>query len=145
MAIRFTSALAIGVAELDARHEELFRRVDRLHDAMLARDRSEAAALIRFLEVHVEEHLAAEERLMRETGYPDEANHLVEHASFAAEVEDLVRSLDDEGVTPRLVLRVARLVTAWIRDHVCATDLALARHLAARRSPARPHEARADP
>ena len=62
MAIRWTSALAIGVANLDAQHEELFRRVDRLHDAMLARDRTEAGELIRFLQRYVADHLEAEER-----------------------------------------------------------------------------------
>jgi hemerythrin len=138
MAIRWTSALAIGVPDLDAQHEELFRRVDRLHDAMLARDRAEAGELIRFLQVYAAEHLAAEERLMRETRFPDEANHLAEHASFAAEVEDLAVTLEEEGVTPRLVLRLAREVSGWLRDHICESDVALARHVMAQRSPARP-------
>ena len=75
---------------------------------------------------------------MRETRYPDEANHLAEHASFAAEVDDLAQSLEEEGVTPRLVLRLAREVSGWLRNHICSTDLALGRHVVAHRSPARP-------
>jgi hemerythrin len=138
MAIRWTSALAIGVPDLDAQHEELFRRVDRLHDAMLARDRAEAGELIRFLQSYVAEHLAAEERLMRETRYPDEANHLAEHASFAAEIDDLAETLADEGVTPRLVLRLAREVSGWLQNHICTTDVALGRHVVGHRTPARP-------
>jgi hemerythrin len=111
---------------------------------MLAHDRAEAGELIRFLQQYVAQHLAAEERLIRETRYPDEGNHLAEHASFAAEVDDLAETLAEEGITPRLVLRLAREVSDWLHGHICTTDAALGRHVAAHCSPARPpHSTRA--
>lgn len=133
MALRWTSTLSIGVAELDAQHEELFRRVDRLLDAMLARDRSEASCLIAFLQHHVTDHFAAEERLMREVAYPDAALHAAEHLAFAAEIAALAAMFALEGATARLVLRLERDVTSWLQDHVYSTDHALARFVLALR------------
>jgi hemerythrin len=133
MALRWTSALSLGVTELDAQHEELFRRVDRLLDAMLARDRSEASCLLAFLQRHVKDHFAAEEQLMRELAYPDAALHAAEHVAFAAEIEALTRVLTLEGATARFVLRLEREVTGWLQDHVYATDHALARFVLALR------------
>lgn len=135
MALRWTSALAIGAADLDARHEELFRRVERLHDAMLAHDRTEVARLLEFLIVYVREHFEAEEALMRRIAYPLLEQHAAEHAAFAAEVTALYESLAKEGLTARLVLAVDRRVTGWITDHVYTSDLALGRYSAGRGAP----------
>jgi hemerythrin len=132
MALRWTTALSIGVPELDAQHEELFGRVDRLLDAMLVHDRSEAVRLIGFLERYVEEHFDVEERLMRESGYPDLALHVAEHRAFRADIAELVGSLAADGPTARLVLRLEREVTSWLRDHVYSTDHCLARWLLSR-------------
>ncbi|HSD21328.1 MAG TPA: bacteriohemerythrin [Anaeromyxobacter sp.] len=134
MALRWTSTLSIGVAELDAQHEELFRRVDRLLDAMLARDRSEASCLIAFLQHHVTDHFAAEERLMREVAYPDAALHAAEHLAFATQIAALAALFALEGATARLVLRLEREVTSWLQDHVYSTDHALARFILALRA-----------
>jgi hemerythrin len=133
MALRWTTALSIGVPELDGQHEELFRRFDRLLDAMLVHDRSEAARLLAFLETHVRDHLAVEERVMRETGYPDVGSHVAEHAAFTAAIAALVGALADRGPSAWLVLRLEREVTGWMRDHIYATDLALGRYLVERR------------
>ena len=132
MALRWTTALSIGVPELDAQHEELFGRVDRLLDAMLVHDRTEAVRLIGFLERYVDEHFAAEERLMRESDYPDRELHTAEHRAFRADIAGLVESLAAEGTTARLVLRLEREVTSWLRDHVYSTDLCLGRWLVSR-------------
>lgn len=131
MALRWTSALSIGIAELDAQHEELFRRVDRLLDAMLAHDRSEASCLLAFLQRHVTDHFAAEERIMREVAYPDAALHAAEHVAFAAEIAALAAMFALEGASARLVLRLERGVTRWLQDHVYSTDHALARFVLA--------------
>jgi hemerythrin len=132
MALQWTSALAIGAADLDARHEELFRRVERLHDAMLAHDRTEVARLLEFLLVYVREHFEAEEALMRRIGFPLVEEHAAEHAAFAADVAQLYEALGRDGLTARLVLAVDRRVTGWITDHVYTSDLALGRFSAGR-------------
>lgn len=133
MALMWSSALATGVGEIDAQHEELFARFDRLLDAMIAKDRDGAALLIPFLQSYVREHRATEERLMRELGYPDEATHVAEHAVFAAAVEDLARQFAECGPTARLVLRLEVELTGWLRNHLYAADATFARFVLSRR------------
>lgn len=127
MALHWTSALSVGVRELDAQHRELFARVDRLLDAMLHGDRSEAARLLAFLREYEAVHLPAEERLMEETAYPDLGRHLDEHRRFGAQLRELEAESREEGPTASLVLRLERLSVAWLHDHVYVADVAMGR------------------
>jgi hemerythrin len=129
MALRWTSALSIGVPEIDRQHEQLFEQVDRLHGAMLRRDRQEAASTLHFLERYVRGHFAAEDMLMRALDYPGRAEHIAEHAAFATTVELLIHDLETTGPTAALVHRLEREVTAWLEDHIYSTDLDLGRYV----------------
>jgi hemerythrin len=131
MALHWTSALSVGVAELDAQHRELFERVDRLLDAMLHGDRSEAARLLAFLGEFVVVHFAAEERLMEGTAYPGLQRHLDEHRRFGARLHELEAGFREAGPTASLVLGLEHLAVAWLRDHVYSTDVAMGRWLMA--------------
>ncbi len=134
MALQWSSVLAVGVPEIDAQHEELFLRVDRLHDAMLARDRAGAVELIGYLGEYVRTHFGMEEGLMRAVGYPEREPHADEHARFAAAVVGLQRALAEEGATAALVLRLEREVSGWLRRHVYTADQALGAWIRDRRS-----------
>jgi len=133
MALRWTSALSVGVLELDLQHQELFDRLDRLHGAMLAHDRAESVRMLRFLREYTQFHLAAEERLMEAMGYPARAEHEAEHTTFAKAVADLSRKLDEEGVSAAFVHAVDRQVTRWLTEHFYSTDLALGFYVRGRR------------
>lgn len=125
MALHWTSVLSIGVPELDADHQEMFRRMDRLHDAILAGDRSEVSRMIAFLREHAVRHLAAEETMMLAIGYPEREHHLREHEAFLATVRELTRRHDANGPTAVLVHDVERAVTSWIEGHLATHDVAL--------------------
>jgi hemerythrin len=131
VALQWSSALSIGVPDLDAQQRELFARVDRLLDAMLHGERSEAAQISAFLREHVVLHFAAEEQLMRDLGYPEIAAHAAEHQAFAASVLELDAAMRSRGATAELVLRLEREVVAWLRDHVYVADVALGQHVSA--------------
>ncbi len=134
MALHWSSALAVGVPEIDSQHEEMFARVDRLHDAMLARDRTEVMRMLRFLLEYVHHHLGAEERLMESVDYPALGRHRLAHQAFTDEVESLARKVETEGVTALVVHRVEREVTSWLHDHVCGADLEFVSHMRTRRA-----------
>lgn len=132
MALRWTSALSIGVEELDAQHRELFARVEELEDAMLRRDRATAVHVLRFLGEYVQVHFTAEEGLMCAVEYPRRAEHQAEHAGFAATIAALQRVLEQDGATAALVFRTEREVSTWLRDHVYSSDAALGAFVRAR-------------
>jgi len=131
LALQWSSALSLGVTDLDAQHRELFARVDRLLDAMLHGERSEAAQLAAFLRDHVVLHFAAEEQLMRDVGYHDAERHVAEHRAFAASMLELDAALRSRGATAELVLRLEQEAVAWLRDHVYVADVALGQFVTA--------------
>jgi hemerythrin len=141
MALQWTSTLSVGVPELDEQHRELFRRVDRLLDAVLHQDRSEAGRLLAYLRSFVAEHFGAEERLMAESAYPDAARHAQEHRDFARRLSALDADFAAHGATAGLMFELEQQAVGWLRDHVYFTDVALGRWVMARRASAQPHAA----
>ncbi len=134
MALHWSSALAVGVPEIDLQHEEMFARVDRLHDAMLARDRTEVVRMLRFLVEYVHHHLGAEETLMESVEYPQLVRHRQAHESFKRQVEALASQVEAVGVSALVVHRVEREVSSWLHDHVCGADLEFVSHLRTHRA-----------
>jgi hemerythrin len=133
MALQWTSVLSTGVRRLDEEHRELFRRVDKLMDAMLHGDRSEAERLLAFLREYVPDHFAAEERLMEARGFPEAARHAEEHHRFSGALHRLDFMLRETGPTAALVLDLERLVVSWLEQHVYESDAAMARWAATHR------------
>jgi hemerythrin len=119
--------MSVGVPQIDAQHQELFRRVDQLLQAMIAKDRTEAGRLIGFLREYAIVHFGAEEILMRERRFPGYEAHKAEHDAFAAELEGLAAIHQREGPTAALILHLERRVCEWLRGHVYFTDVALGR------------------
>jgi hemerythrin len=130
--IKWTPSLAVGHAVIDAQHQELFRRLDALLGAMTKGDQAEVGRLFDFLASYVVEHFGAEERLMRETGYPDYAVHKAAHDRFVAEYGELRRVYDAGGGGAPLAIRLQNWAGDWLKAHIAGTDQALARHLAQR-------------
>lgn len=141
MALQWTSTLSVGVEEIDEQHRELFRRVDRLLDAVLHQDRTEVGKLLAFLDAFVVEHFAAEERLMAEVAYPDAERHVLEHREFSRRLAAIDADFASHGATAALVFALEQLLVGWLRDHVYFTDVALGRSVQARRASARPQAA----
>lgn len=131
--ICWSEDLALGVAEIDEQHEELFARVDRLLEAcQQRRGKAEVARLLDFLDQYVEVHFAAEEALLDSSGYPEAAFHRILHRRFTEELQRIRQSIEEEpGVS--FALRVNRLVVSWLRFHVAGADRRFAEFLRARR------------
>jgi hemerythrin len=127
LALLWTEALSIGVAEIDAQHRELFSRVDLLLQASLRGDRSQVGSLLAFLRDYVAVHFEAEERLMLERHYPGYRIHKAEHDRFARDLGAMEAELAASGPTDDLAARVNRGIAEWLRDHVYLTDTALGR------------------
>ena len=136
MALQWTSTLSVGVPEIDAQHQELFRRVDWLLDAVLRRDRVEAAAVLGWLDGFVQEHFAAEERLMAESGFPEAEQHVQEHRAFAKRLTAIAADHAAQGPSAAVVYALEQHAVGWLMDHVYFADVALGRWVLARQAAA---------
>jgi hemerythrin len=141
VALQWTSTLSVGVPELDEQHQALFRRIDRLLDAVLHHDRSEAERLLTWLHGYVKDHFAAEERLMAEVVYPDAERHVQEHREFARRLAQVDVDFAAQGPTAAVVFALERQAVGWLKDHVYFTDVALGRFVQSRRASASPRAA----
>ncbi|HEY7725850.1 MAG TPA: bacteriohemerythrin [Anaeromyxobacteraceae bacterium] len=131
MSLFWEPHLAIGVAEIDAQHRELFDRVNGLLDAMREhRGAGQVGVLLDFLGRYVADHFQAEESLMREARYPGYEAHRREHEGFTRELRDLSRAFAEGGATPAVVVKLNVWLCDWLRRHVSDSDQGLGRFLA---------------
>ncbi|HEY7726773.1 MAG TPA: hemerythrin family protein [Anaeromyxobacteraceae bacterium] len=132
MMIGWDPSLAVGHTEIDAQHQELFRRVDRLLEAIqFGLPRAEVEGTMAFLGAYVHEHFGAEETLMLAHGYPRLAEHRAQHAGFVRAFSTIFAELERAGPSPELAARLGAALVDWLREHVAGDDRALGVWLAA--------------
>jgi hemerythrin len=132
MKLEWNPALSVGIAEIDAQHQELFRRAARLLDGLHRGEPDEMGELVDYLHRYAVTHFGAEESSMRDARYPGYARHKAEHDRFIGDLLVIAADLEREGGRPSLARRVDHWLRGWLREHVSGTDAELARFLARR-------------
>ena len=135
--IQWTPSLAVGVPEIDAQHQELFRRAEQLIAGLRGGDRTEVPPLIRFLSEYSREHFASEERFMHEIGYPGLEAHRAAHEAFREGLAEMTADFQRKGPTALVALTVHNWLSDWLRRHVSTLDVEIGRFAEARRGGAR--------
>ncbi len=129
--IVWTEAYSVGVADLDSQHSRLIELVNELHGAMVrgAANQVIDGVLDRLIE-YTKTHFAAEERLMRNAGYPDFAAHKALHDCFAVEAANLRAGFRAGKVG--ISIEVLQFLRGWLIQHIATRDKDVSRHLAQR-------------
>ena len=85
----------IGNEEIDTQHEELFNMFNSLYDT-LSSESSDVDIYLVLDELinYADFHFTAEQQIMRDIGYKDIDNHIVEHNFFTNEVLKLSQKRD---------------------------------------------------
>lgn len=124
---RLPPFLVTGHAEVDDQHAGILAQLE----VVRAAEPAAVPAILGFLDQHTRTHFACEERLMAESGFPEEAAHRAEHADLLAELAGWRTVLARQG--PAAVYRAGLLASMerWVNDHVLQGDRRLARHLRA--------------
>lgn len=135
MSIRWRSELSIDGGLLDEDHRHLIAIVNRFDgDCAADGNRPALRRALADLRQYAQQHFAREERLMREVGYPAEAQraHEEAHRALSARLATLVRhyetSADEDGLA-EVVWGTADLLKHWLVDHVIRFDLPLKPYL----------------
>jgi hemerythrin-like metal-binding protein len=131
-ALRWSPALALGHAAVDAQHETLFLHAGRFVEAV-RRGEADAVEMLAFIGDYAQTHFRAEEHLMRESGYPALDEHRWEHEQFVRRFTLLERSLESEPTAGGLAA-LGQFLVEWLRAHVGGSDQRIRDHL--RRAPA---------
>lgn len=131
MGITWREELAVGDERIDNQHKELLERFDKLLGACRSGEgKQELSRLIGFLDEYVVQHFGDEEKLQRESGYPDYESHRMQHLSFTKRLVELKREIAEDGeVQIDHVLATNKLLLDWLVQHISSIDKALGRFL----------------
>ena len=132
MAYTFTPDLQTGNAIIDAEHKELIAAINGLLEACAqGKGRQTLAATTRFLYDYTTKHFDHEEKLQRDSKFPDYVSHKKSHDDFKKAVLELSREIDQDGATIAMVGKVNSSVGAWLMNHIKVQDVKVAAHLRA--------------
>lgn len=122
MAIEWTTNLSTGVVWQDRQHKELFKRINKLLDAMtVGLGKEEVLRLFDFLDEYFVVHFEAEEQAMNRCNYANTIGHLTEHTSFIEDVARL-RKETENNVSAVLIVEVEKRVVDWVINHFGGID-----------------------
>lgn len=111
----------VEIAEIDDQHGRLIALIEKLEDDVrTGAAAAEMGPVALLLETYVREHFSYEERLLRESGYPDYERHRHEHDVFAAHVRHLSRRVQ-LGHAPRC-REVLEFLRHWLVRHIQGSD-----------------------
>jgi len=113
----------IGVPTIDRQHKELCDHVDKLQEACSqGKGTEEVRTMLNFLADYTVKHFAEEEAFQQKIKYPKFAQHKALHDEFLAQVTKLKKEATDGGVNIALVVRLNRIVSDWLVNHIRGVD-----------------------
>jgi len=123
MKIEWKENLSVGVKEIDDQHKELFKRANDLFEACgRATGKEEVKKVTAFLSDYIVKHFICEETIQKEHNYPDYISHKKEHEKFTRDFTELKKQLEKEGSTGLFVIKVNKLITEWLLQHIGKAD-----------------------
>jgi hemerythrin len=130
--LQWSDDLSVGVVEMDRQHQRLVELVDRLHKVMAAcqGDHIKKEILTEFLTC-AKVHLTAEERLMRQCGYPQFADHKRLHDRLMEKAIRLNEKMLQVPMTPSAGLE--SILKGWLVQHIVQQDKEYGRFVCAAR------------
>lgn len=117
----WSDEFSVGVDDIDEQHMELVALLNQLDGAI--RDRQGSSAVRRTLDelvAYTQTHFAVEERLMRESAYPDYEEHRLYHEALIDQVRGLQHKLDTGEAT--ITFELLHFLKVWLMRHICETD-----------------------
>jgi len=116
---------------VDTQHQELFRMVNDLHDAIVAeKSKDILAPTLEKLAKYTVEHFRCEEGLMNQMQYPALSAHRKKHEDLTKEVKVLVENYRSGRAV--LSITLSNFLANWLRHHIKEDDAALVKYLRSR-------------
>lgn len=118
--------MATGVPSVDAQHQELFRRVGQLQEAMRqGRGRDEVGKLLEFLGEYIVEHFTNEEQCMERLNCPMAAVNRRAHRELLAKFYEFRTAFQKGELGLTALLQLYEVLNDWLVRHVQGVDMHL--------------------
>ena len=129
MSIEWKSSYAIGVAEIDAEHRELFRIANSL---LTAKTCTEQTTCAMGLYQYTNFHFKHEEQLMRRIDYPGYDEHYAQHEDLISRLNVIAQHI---AIGTLDAFNLDKFMTHWLLTHIRLSDTKLASHIAKQAAP----------
>ena len=130
MDCKWDQSLATGNYIIDWQHQELFKRMERLVNAINQnRGKAEVVAAIAFIEEYAAQHFRAEEKMQEVNFYPDLDSHRRQHQEILKDIISFKSELQMDGPTAELAVKSMWALGSWICKHVDVLDRKFADYL----------------
>lgn len=122
--IEWKDEFKLGIAEVDHEHEEMIELINTAHAQMQSNASAEAVSdFLGEIYAKISAHFALEEKMMRDSGYDEFAQHKEEHEQLLDEIRDLMDAYEDGELLDNEAL--AMKLHAWFTQHFRTRDARL--------------------
>lgn len=126
--MKWDPGFSVQVQEFDGHHQQLFKMVNDLNDAMQARKGKEVLGQVLLgLAAYTDQHFAAEEAAMKRTRFPEYLAHTQEHRQLTAKVLQFMHEYESGNVL--ISIDLLMFLREWLEQHILLTDRRYAAHL----------------
>ncbi|WP_295384863.1 bacteriohemerythrin [uncultured Thiodictyon sp.] len=125
--IEWSNALSVGIDEIDNQRKLFVGMVNEMHEAIQARQCREVVGdvLVRLAD-YTNNHVPAEEGLMRAIKYPGYKAHQDEHQQLIRRVVEFQKKVD--GGTTTIGFELMHFLEVWFTDHIMWSDQQYVEH-----------------
>lgn len=116
MRIEWKDTYKIGDAEIDAQHEEMFKRINSF---LGAADLSSQVEAVISLYQHTCAHFKHEENIMRRFSYLNIAAHIAQHEELITRLQQVTSSVADGSLSK---VELKSFLSEWTSKHVNLSD-----------------------
>lgn len=127
--LNWSEQYSVKVKALDNQHKRLFDLINKL-DAHMRKGRGKEVLgnVLGELVDYTKVHFAEEEKILRETGYPEYNEHKAVHAKVTERVNAIFRQYQ-QGNGAHLSIETMNYLHNWITKHILGTDHKYVPHL----------------
>lgn len=119
----WTTALSVGIPQIDDQHKTLFDKAEKLFEAGKNNQAKEyVGELLVFLEDYTKKHFADEERYMQSIGYPGLEEQKTAHAGFVRQLTKLRGDYATSGGNLLVITNANQLMLKWLTQHISDMD-----------------------
>lgn len=112
----------VGIAQIDAEHQYLFKLVNEFHDEHVQGGKSQKVLqVLTRLVAYSEEHFQHEEALMQKIGYPRLARQQDQHEKLFTSIFDLNEKLSQSSA--KVDAETLRFLKDWLVEHIVREDM----------------------
>ncbi len=121
--LAWNAALAVGIAELDSDHQQLFEDLNSMEAAV--RRGESISGLLTLLECHAKQHFKREESYMARVQCPTEAINRAEHDRFLILLTEAKVQVEDAPTDAAVAAQIHARLCAFVADHILRVDGAM--------------------